>query len=372
MIIRVSIVLLLCWATAQPAGAQQTPSERQPFETGAAVYDAACAACHGADGRGNPPSVVGFTVPLPDFTDCLFATVEAAEGWEAVVHQGGPVKALDRHMPAFGEALTEDEIRMVVAHVRTFCRDHRSWPQGDLNLPRPLITEKAFPENESLLTTAFLTGPAHAISNAVVQERRFGARTMVEFNVPFETQQGDAGEWNYGLGDIAVAVKRDMFHSLERGSILSLGEEVALPTGKETQGLGSGVTIFETFAAFGQMLPKASFIQLHGGVGLPTNPEIVPREAFWRAAVGKTFTRNRFYRTWTPMVEVVAAKELVSGATAVWDVVPQLQVSLSRRGHILVNGGVQIPVNDREGRHPQVLTYLLWDWYEGGLLDGWR
>jgi mono/diheme cytochrome c family protein len=368
---RVFPIAGLCWLLAWPALAQQQ-SPRTAFQTGADVYQAACAACHGMDGRGSPVSIVGFQVPLPDFTDCLFATVEAAEGWEAVVHQGGPIKALDRHMPAFGDALSEHEIRMVVAHIRTFCANHRSWPQGDLNLPRPLITEKAFPENESLLTTTVATGPARSISNAVVHERRIGARTMVEFNIPFETQRSENGGWNYGLGDIAIALKRDVFHSVERGNIFSLGQEIALPTGKETLGLGSGVTVFETFAAFGQMLPKQSFVQFHAGIGLPTKPDLVPREGFWRTAVGKTITQNRFYRTWTPMIEIIAAKELDHETATDWDLVPQMQVSLSKRGHILINGGVQIPVNAREGRHPQVLTYVLWDWYEGGLFDGWK
>ena len=72
------------------------------------------------------------------------------------------------------------------------------------------------------------------------------------------------------------------------------------------------------------------------------------------------------------MVEIVAARELVSGAGPEWDVVPQMQVSLEQARHILVSGGVQIPINERDGRHPQVLTYFLWDWYEGGLFDGWK
>jgi hypothetical protein len=311
-------------------------------------------------------------VPLPDFTDCLFATVEAAEGWEAVVHQGGPVRALDRHMPAFGEALSATDIELVVSHIRTFCKGVRSWPQGDLNLPRALITEKAFPENETLLTTQVGTGNGRTVSNALVYERRFGARSMVEFNIPFDVQQTQPGQWTHGLGDVAIAVKSALFHSVATGTIFSLGEEVALPTGKEDLGLGSGYTTLETFAAFGQRLPRESFIQLHTGVGLPVKAPDAVKEAFWRAAFGKTFTQGGFNRTWTPMIELVAARELERGARNEWDVVPQMEVSLSKRRHILISGGVQLPVSERSGRHAQVLTYFLWDWYEGSLFDGWR
>ena len=28
-------------------------------------------------------------------------------------------------------------------------------------------------------------------------------------------------------------------------------------------------------------------------------------------------------------------------------------------------------LNNREGRHTQVMVYLLWDWYDGGFLAGW-
>ena len=37
------------------------------------------------------------------------------------------------------------------------------------------------------------------------------------------------------------------------------------PTGKETLGLGKGVTIFEPFVTFGQILPRDSFLQAQGG-----------------------------------------------------------------------------------------------------------
>ena len=50
-------------------------------ETGQQLYQQACAACHGAGGTGAPPGMVGFDTPLPDFTDCDFATREADLDW---------------------------------------------------------------------------------------------------------------------------------------------------------------------------------------------------------------------------------------------------------------------------------------------------
>jgi len=37
-----------------------------------------------------------------------------------------------------------------------------------------------------------------------------------------------------------------------------------------------------------------------------------------------------------------------------------------------VSGGLRIPINERGERRMQVLTYVLWDWFDGGLRDGWR
>ena len=107
-------------------------------------------------------------------------------------------------------------------------------------------------------------------------------------------------------------------------------------------------------------------------MGLSANRDRANNEAFWRVALGKTFTEGRFGRAWSPMVELVAARELGVNEGTHWDIVPQAQVSLSKRQHILISAGVRIPMTDRRERDTQVLTYFLWDWFDGGLFDGWR
>lgn len=359
--------VLFSVVTIGPAAAQAEKGDRSGDET----YRVACAACHGADGTGVSQSQLGFDDPIPDFTDCSFNTAEAAADWFAIAHDGGPARAFSRKMPAFGEALTTVELERVVDHVRGFC-DDSAWPRGDLNFPRPLVTEKAFPENEALLTTEIQTGPSRGVSNAVIYERRLGARTQWELVVPLEMQSGEASQWRRGLGDVAFAVKHAFFHSMNTGTIVSAGGEVILPTGKESEGLGSGVMKFEPFVSAGQVLGSASFLQAQVGAEIPRVSERAEKEAFWRGAFGTTLVEGAFGRSWTPMVELTGVRELERGSRAEWDIVPQLQVSLSKRQHILVSGGVRIPLNDRGERHAQVLTYLLWDWFDGGLRDGWR
>ena len=316
-------------------------------------------------------STVGFDLAIPDFTDCSFATPEADADWTAVAHSGGPVRAFDRRMPAFGEALTIAQISAILRHIRTFCTD-TGWPRGELNMPRALVTEKAFPENEAVFTTSIATKDRNAWGNEFLYEQRIGPRSQVEIVVPLNLQEQTTGSWSTGVGDIAVAAKHVVFHSLNKGAILSVVGEVLFPTGNDDASLGAGVTRVEPFVAFGQLLPGDSFVQVQTGVELSTDTARRPHEAFWRAAVGRSLFEPNFGRAWTPMLEVLSAREVEDGARIEWDVVPQLQVSLSRRQHILLNAGLQIPMTSRDMRPTRLLVYLLWDWFDGGFLEGWR
>lgn len=351
---------------------QETPAvpAAPPVQrTAADLYRAACATCHGPDGKGSPRSVVSFETPLPDFTDCAFATGEPDPDWFAVVHEGGPVRALDRHMPAFGDALSPDDIRLAVSHVRTFCANP-AWPQGDLNLPRAFFTEKAFPENEAVWTTTLTRGPEPSIENALIYERRLGARNQIELMAPIDARQDVSGEWSRGLGDVAIAFKRTFRASMRRGQIGAAGLEVVLPTGNASSGLGNGYTVFEPFAMWGQTLPRNSFVQVHAGIELPS-VSTAPREAFVRSAIGTTVAGDRgFGRAWSPQVEVLWARP--GHDASEWDVVPQLQVTLSKLQHVMMAVGVRVPITQRDERRPQALAYLLWDWFDGGFFEMWR
>jgi hypothetical protein len=71
------------------------------------------------------------------------------------------------------------------------------------------------------------------------------------------------------------------------------------------------------------------------------------------------------------MIEVLGARELASGAETEWDLVPQLQFSLSTRQHVQAGIGFRVPATDRSNRTGELVFYLLWDWFDGGVLQGW-
>lgn len=342
--------------------------------TGEEIFRLTCAACHAANGAGAPQHVVGFPVPLPnghtlpDFTDCSTNTAEPMGDWMAVVHRGGPVRALDRHMPAFGDALSDDQIETVVRYLWSFCED-QTWPRGDLNLPRALFTEKAFPENETVWTMGVTGAGAKVVTNQLLYEHRLGARGQYEIAVPFNMQQQDSGgQWHRGYGDIEIALRRTFYADLDRGSIFAAGAGVTLPTGSRDEGLGNGFAIYEPFAMWGQILGTNGFLQIHTGLEIPSNHDRGENEAFARTAVGYTLARDGgFGRTWSPMAEVLLARS--AGASAEWDIVPQVQVSLSKLQHVLLDVGVRIPLNERDNRKPQLLVYVLWDWASEEIQD---
>ncbi len=179
------------------------------------------------------------------------------------------------------------------------------------------------------------------------------------------------GQTQHGLGDIAVAFKHALYASHRTGRIASAGMELALPTGSESRGLGNGYAVFEPFAMWGQVLPRNSFLQMHGGVELPTDSARGSKEVFLRTAFGTTFAQDRgFGRAWTPQVELLWARP--EGGASEWDIVPQVQVTLSKLQHVMVAGGVRVPLTERAERPTQGLVYLLWDWYDGGFFDFWK
>ena len=356
--------LWLCvWASTLLA---TTDALAQTPQTDRQVYQTACAACHGSDGRGGPAAASDYPLAAPDFTDCNFATREPDADWLAVSHGGGPSRGFSRLMPAFRDALSRAELEGALSHIRTFCADD-AWPRGELNLPRALVTEKAYPEDEAVLTVAAAKG---AVTNTLVYERRLGPRNQVEMVIPLAFAERGRGDWTGGIGDLAFAFKRALTHSVRRGSILSGALEVVVPTGSTERGIGSGTTLIEPFVAVGQLLPSDAFIQVQVGGEFPLGREHA-NEVFWRSVIGRTITQGEFGRAWSPMLEILGARELTAGARTNWDVVPQMQVTLNRRQHIMLNTGARIPVNQRQGRSTQVLVYVLWDWFDGGFFSGW-
>ena len=71
------------------------------------------------------------------------------------------------------------------------------------------------------------------------------------------------------------------------------------------------------------------------------------------------------------MMEFLAQRDLVDSAKTDWDVLPQLQVTISHRQHIRGDLGLRVPITNTFGRPIQLQLYFLWDWKDGKLTEGW-
>jgi hypothetical protein len=361
--LRIAALALAALGVARVAHASEAdPRGRETFEQ-------VCATCHGVDGKGGPGRE-NLHVAMPDFSDCAFASEESNADWLAVAHEGGPARGLSPLMPPHGASLGEDVLQLVIAHIRTFCRDAR-WPPADLNLPRPQLTEKAFPEDEAVATVAFNANRETSASLELAFEKRIGMRGQVEVGVPFALQEVVDGSRQAGLGDVALAGKFALWHSPK--SIVSVQGEMALPTGERDRGLGEGTVVLEPSLLWAHVLPRDFF--LHGQLlgEFPTRGDRGDDELQLRLALGRSLAANGgFGRQWAPMLEVATTRVFARGAPD-WecDLAPQLHVALSRRQHVRASLGVQVPVTQTHERPVRALLYVLWDWRDGGLTKGW-
>jgi mono/diheme cytochrome c family protein len=349
-----------------------TYSFKSDPKNGKRLFEHGCVACHGSDGRGAPKEVSAFTPPdtFPDFTRCDQTTAEVDSAYKAVIVHGGPTRGFSQIMPSFGEALSSHDIDDLIAYIRQFCPNPH-WPRAELNLPRALVTEKAYPEDEEVISTAVNVQGAPGNASHIIHEQRFGVHNQIEVDVPVVAQDRNH-DWNAGFGDVTLAVKRVMFSSLRTGSIFSLQGGFLLPTGNRATGLGSGTTTFEPFAAFDQLFRTDTFVQLQLGADLPFDTSRASQSLFFNSAIGQSFGADHgLGRLWTPMFEVIANRDLLDTAKTDWDVVPEMQVTISKRQHIRGDIGLRIPATNTAGRQKQLVFYLLWDWQDGKLTKGW-
>lgn len=339
--------------------------------SGEDVFAATCASCHGSDGRGASQAQTSLPLPPRDFTTCRRTMREADQDWSAVINGGGPARGFHRLMPAYGEVLSEGEQQAVLQYTRGFCPDP-VWPRGDLNFPRAIVTEKPFVEDELVVSGGVATTSPRNVNGRLIYEKRFLRRQQLEVIVPFGSLQGPSGSHETGIGDVAAGAKSMLVANLDSGTVLSVAGEVILPTGNKDKGLGKGAVILEPFVSFAQGLPADCFVQVQTGAEIPvTESAGVEPEGFLRGALGTSFVQGRHGRMWSPIVEAVVTRELKSGVPMPLDLVPQFQVTLSRRQHVRASLGASVPTTNRAGRSTQVMAYVLWDWFDGLLLEGW-
>jgi len=85
-------------------------------------YIGFCLKCHGEDGKGDGPAAATLKTKPRDFTDCARMAKESDDMLFKVIKNGGAPNGFSPDMQAWSTGFEDDEIRGLVAYVRTFCK----------------------------------------------------------------------------------------------------------------------------------------------------------------------------------------------------------------------------------------------------------
>ncbi len=331
--------------------------------SGSDIYAEACASCHGQDGRGAPAGT-RITVPLPNFTDCVTATAETTANWTALVRNGGKFLGLSDQMPAFGDALTDAEILAVIAHIRGFC-ESAQYPLGDLNYPRPIFVEKAFPEDEVVFSFQYQSAsPEETAGWEAAIEKRIGPRGQVELSLPAAVVDSKAGGHTAGVGDLGLSYKQALFADPGWNTIVSGRLALTLPTENRSNGVGSGTTVVSP-----QLLSAHAagpfVLQTQIAADLPADTARADRQMLYGVAI--QYRLGPMKKHLVAGVEFQQTHAVDSAVHAATVLGPTLYVPLSRRGHVAFAAGAQLPVAGTRPYNWLIGSFLLWDFADGPL-----
>jgi hypothetical protein len=328
---------------------------------GPEIYAEACATCHGQDGRGAPEGT-RVTVPLPNFTDCVTVTAETTANWVGLVREGGRFLGLSDQMPAFGDALTDTEILAVIGYIRSFCKSTQ-YPLGDLNYPRPIFVEKAFPEDEGVFTFQYQSASLEKITSwEAAIEKRIGPRGQVEVSLPGAVVDSNEGGSTSGMGDLGLSYKQALLADPGWKTIVSARLALTLPTGEHSSGLGSGTTVVSPQLLSGHALGPF-VLQTEIAADLPGDTARADRQMSYGLAFQYRF--GPYKKTLVTGVEFQQTQAIDSAVQASTVLGPTLYVPLSRRGHVALSAGAQLPVAGTRPYNWLIGSFLLWDFADG-------
>lgn len=359
-----TIIFLLTLGLASWLALFTTPARSaDDLARGAEIYQTNCASCHGSSGAPDPELAKNLGVTPANFSDPLFNSREPLSDWRLVVTEGGPALAFSDKMPAFGETLSAEDIDAVLVYIKTL-GGHHDYPDGKLNLFLPTRTKKAFPEDEWVWKQRYTDQDGdNAWKNTLEYEFRVGQRGQGIVEITHETVGGHSE-----FGHLEPGFKYVLKHDAAAGFILTGAAQVGVPLNDKAN------WEFLPYLAFGKILSDAWTLQGSGRLKLDmensdnSNAELAA-VVHWVDAPQPRWV--------FPALEVVAEVPFERGSSpnrtdAVhWSILPQARIGLNKRGNIALNAAVELPLNERDRYDWRAYIYFIWDFADGGLLEGW-
>lgn len=103
-------------------GLTTTLAEAADPENGKKLFTQFCASCHGTSGKGDGPAAAALNPKPRDFTDKALMSQKTDERLFNVIKNGGAANGLSPLMAPWGSVLKDDQIRDVIAYIRTFAQ----------------------------------------------------------------------------------------------------------------------------------------------------------------------------------------------------------------------------------------------------------
>ncbi len=337
------------------------------------LFQRHCAVCHGSTGKPDPnnPAFRQLGILPANFTDPLFNSREPSKDWFMVIKHGGAALGRSEIMPAFKDTLNDNEIWLLISYIKTLAGDH-AYPAGDMNFILPIRTKKAFPEDEVVWKFRFQNNTGSTdrdqIRNVLELEKRFLKR--FQFSVELSHTFDDAIDDNDGnLDQVEPGIKYVLYENPSYKFITSLGTFFAIKTEEHDD----SDEFIPYIAAAKRLTDRLTF--------QGTARADLPFDKFSDGSVelsGVThWSPSPWPRSLHPGLELVASFPIdrddggSNKKFAQFSLIPQAQIGLSKSGHIALNLGAEIPLNDTDRYDYRAYIYLLWDFADGGLFQGW-
>ncbi|HEY9157952.1 c-type cytochrome [Candidatus Binatus sp.] len=84
-------------------------------------FSDSCVDCHGQSGKGDGPKAANLSVKVANLTDCAKMGKVSDDVLFTIVKEGGAAANLNKAMAGFADAYDDNEIKGLVAYVRSLC-----------------------------------------------------------------------------------------------------------------------------------------------------------------------------------------------------------------------------------------------------------
>lgn len=123
----VGAAVTLLWSVRGPQGGAPAATG---WPRGRAQYDTHCAVCHGPTGKGDGPGARVIRQPMRDFSDPAAMQAVGDQFLFDMIKKGSSQFGRSNAMPAWGMKFSDEEIRAVVAHIRSLAARKPPAPPG--------------------------------------------------------------------------------------------------------------------------------------------------------------------------------------------------------------------------------------------------